>query len=122
MLSAQLSHSGPLPDPAQLAHYDRVLPGLAERIVLLTEREQKHRHDLSESFFKRQARLKDRGQVLGFASLIILLGFCVFLAFIGEPGWASKVAIGVIAAVVGIFVIGKWGDRKEAADDEASAD
>lgn len=34
-------HSGPLPAPEDLAHYDQIVPGGAERIFQMTEREQR---------------------------------------------------------------------------------
>lgn len=39
-------HSGPLPHPQTLAAYDGVVPGLAERIVAMTERELAHQQDM----------------------------------------------------------------------------
>jgi uncharacterized membrane protein len=37
-------HSGPLPDPASLQHYESISPGMAERILRMAEGEQAHRH------------------------------------------------------------------------------
>jgi uncharacterized membrane protein len=37
---------GPLPSPVLLEQYDQVLPGLAETIVRMAEREQAHRHEM----------------------------------------------------------------------------
>ena len=38
---------GPLPPPEELAKYNEVDPGLANRIVLMAEGEQKHRHRMN---------------------------------------------------------------------------
>ncbi len=40
-----ITMEGPLSPPSVLAEYERVFPGLAERIISLTESEQKVRHD-----------------------------------------------------------------------------
>ncbi len=116
-----MSHSGPLPSPSTLKDYDEVLPGLAERIVRLTEGEQEHRHEIVELAVRRSARLKDRGQIMGMIALVLMLSFCAYLAAIGSPSIAGWVAVGLIAAVVGIFVIGKAGDRAESNEPEEEA-
>lgn len=38
-------HQGPLPDPVTLANYEKLMPGLAERVVRMAEKEQEHRHE-----------------------------------------------------------------------------
>lgn len=101
-----------------------MLPGLAERIVRLTEREQKHRHEVVTLAVKRASRLRERGQMLGIFALALMLAFCAFLVVAGSPKVAGFVAVGVIAAVVGIFVTGRNADIKELEqerDDEASS-
>ena len=37
--------SGPLPSPNILAEYDRQVPGAADRIIYMAEKEQQHRHE-----------------------------------------------------------------------------
>lgn len=70
--------SGPLPRPQDLAKYNETLPGAAERILVMAEKEQAHRHEMD----KEEARQTDyalksdvstirRGQTFTF----ILIGF-----------------------------------------------
>lgn len=40
----QRSFSGPLPPPDLLREYNQIVPGLAERIARMAEKEQDHRH------------------------------------------------------------------------------
>lgn len=72
--------SGPLPRPQDLAKYDETLPGAAERILVMAEKEQSHRHEMD----REEARQTDyalkadvstifRGQIFTF----ILIGFLV---------------------------------------------
>ena len=42
-ISISETYAGPLPDPGTLADYDKALPGLAERIVVMAEEEQRAR-------------------------------------------------------------------------------
>lgn len=113
VVERQLSHSGPLPPPAQLREYDAVLPGLAERIVRLTEREQEHRHQIVDLTVRRSARLRDRGQLLGMLALVLVLAFGGLLIWAGQPATAGAVAIALVIGVVSIFVIGRRADLKE---------
>ena len=112
VVEAQLSHSGPLPAPQQLREYDVVLPGLAERIVRLTEAEQEHRHQIVNEAIRRDARLKERGQALGMGALILMLAFCADLVATGSSEAAAAVAGAVILGVVSIFVTGRRADLK----------
>lgn len=105
-------HKGWLPPPQQLAEYEAVLPGLAERIVQLPEREQAHRHAYIDSEAGRADKLKTRGQHYALISLIILLCFAGFLASIGAVTEGAALAGATIVGVVGIFVTGKILDTK----------
>lgn len=42
--SLMASFQGPLPPPSMLAQYEEILPGAAERILVLLESETAHRH------------------------------------------------------------------------------
>jgi uncharacterized membrane protein len=102
-----IAHKGWLPPPEMLEQYEHVLPGLAERIVCLPEREQKHRHAYIDSEGRRAFELKGRGQTYALLAMGMLLAFSTFLAVWGSIEAASNVAIGTIVGVVGIFVTGK---------------
>lgn len=101
------SHSGWLPTPAFMREYEEVLPGLAERIVLLPEREQAHRHTMTDSIVRRDYRLRTTGQWMGMGALVLILLFCAFLAVLGNTTAAAWVAAAVIIGTVGIFVTGQ---------------
>src|SRR5690606_2205727 len=114
IIAASESHSGWLPTPKYLREYDEILPGLAERIVALPEREQAHRHRVVEQVVRDDTTLKKLGQTLAMASLILLLAVSVLLIALGEYAWGARIAIFGIVGVVGIFVTGKWADVKAA--------
>ena len=121
ILHATSSHSGPLPTPETLAKYEAILPGLAERIVRLPEREQEHRHEFSKTWLRREARLRDRGQIFGMVALLVVLAFCTALLLNGFATIAGAVAIALVIGVVGIFVTGRVVDARtpaESADPE----
>ena len=114
-----VTHSGWLPPPQYLAQYEAVLPGLAERIVAMPEREQRFRHRVVEDVSIRDYKLKSRGQLAALVAMVLLLGFSAYLAYIGQAAWAGRVAMGTIVATVGIFVTGRVLDRKADKDESA---
>ncbi len=46
---ASYSYAGPLPPASELNAYEQILPGAAERILAMTEKEQSHRHQSEDS-------------------------------------------------------------------------
>lgn len=114
IIEQRQSHSGWLPPPQLLREYEDILPGLAERIVALPEREQQHRHKVIEKAMVDDGELKRRGQNYALISLFALLAVAVLLIALGEYRWGAMIAIFGIAGVVGIFVTGKVADVKSA--------
>jgi len=94
---------GPLPPPSLYAGYEEVIPGSAERILKLTEREQSHRQELEMKTSDIQKANVRRGHWMGFA-----LGFCgivaaVVCAIYDRPIIAGLSAISVIVGVATAF-------------------
>lgn len=48
MAIAHESFRGPVPSPKMLSEYEQIMPGLANRLVKLTEDEQQHRHKVTD--------------------------------------------------------------------------
>jgi uncharacterized membrane protein len=103
-------HSGPLPAPHTLAEYDRVQPGLAERIVQMTEKEQLQRHSIENKIINMHVGRVVRGQWIA-AGLAVLFGsFGTYLAVIDKPAASITVFGTTIVGLVGIFI---WGRKSE---------
>lgn len=77
--------SGPLPDPEDLAHYDRVLPGAADRIVSMAERQAGHRQQLEQIAVRADLRLATMGMVLGYIAFVTAMGFATYLLINDKP-------------------------------------
>jgi uncharacterized membrane protein len=60
-------YSGPLPTSGEFQGYNQVLPGAADRILTIAEKESEHRHALE----KDELKIKGRGQI--FALIIAIL-------------------------------------------------
>lgn len=88
--------SGPLPPPQFFQAYEATLPGAAERILAMAEREQKSRH-------VREAR----GQWMAF--LLALLGLLggVALVYLDKSLEGLAAMVVSIAIVIGVFITSK---------------
>jgi uncharacterized membrane protein len=63
-------YAGPLPPSGGFAKYEQVVPGAAERILTLAEKETHHRHRAEDSLLK----LSGRGQIFALIVSILSLG------------------------------------------------
>lgn len=90
----------PLPHPDELAHFDQVLPGLAERIVTMAEA-----NNLDRRRTNRAIRVVSLlGQVFAFivAMTALLGGF--YLIDQGNDGAGVAAIVTAIAAPLGVFI------------------
>ena len=101
------SFEGPLPHPAILAEYENIVPGLAERIVVMAENQSAHRQRLESRVVYHDTRRSMLGLI--FALVIVLAGFgcAVYLALNGQPVAAGIFTLGPLATIAGIFIYQK---------------
>ena len=91
--------SGPLPSPADLERFDKVIPQGAERILKMAELEQGHRHEYEKEGMVASTKEAGRGQFLGALVSCLAIGAAAYTASI-HAHWA------VSTALVGIPVLG----------------
>jgi uncharacterized membrane protein len=91
---------GPIPPPHQLAEYEVALPGLADRLVRIAERESDHRRGLQ----RRAMRLSELGLAAGFAIAMTALCGGIFLVHEGARGEGMSSIILAIASLVLVFL------------------
>lgn len=108
-LIMQVSHtrSGPLPDPDELARYEKVSPGFAREIMEMAKAEQKHRHThLSNG--QSGAIWRDRiGQIFGLICVFVFSYIAYEMIQKGAYGWATGLLGVELVALTGVFVIGR---------------
>jgi uncharacterized membrane protein len=110
------SHSGPLPCPEDLAHYDAISPGAANRIIAMAESNMVHRHTMESAVVRSEYGLRTRGQWLAILALLAMLSVIVFAFWIGQP-----IAAGVLGSATLISVTGMFLNReKEAVEEKQS--
>lgn len=109
-----VSRSGPLPTPADLEHYARVIPDGADRIMSMAEREQAMRsraQDMAEVSMKdkiegnkSRRRLADRGLFVSAILMLAFIGAGIYCASLSLQ-WAAATAFGIgVAHSVSLFV------------------
>jgi uncharacterized membrane protein len=105
--------SGPLPPPEELAKYERILPGSADRIIRMAEQQATHRQHLEKVVVGSNASTQKWG--LGCAFIIAMIAICggVWLSLKGMSGAGLTSIISALAALVGVFVYGKSGQKEE---------
>ncbi len=128
LLARTTALSGPLPPPEMLAQYEEILPGAAERLFKMVERQEEHRQALeraeseADRVLKRDESEADRaldgeelrlthrremsGIVAGAAVVFSVLATAVILAFLGATTPAAWLGGSSLAALAGVFVYG----------------
>lgn len=102
VVHAQMEFSGPLPPPQILGQYDQVLPGAAERILQMAEKQQNHRIDMNRSGVQRA----NWGLGAGFSLSVLGLGLTAFLVLHGHDAAGSILGGTTFLSLVGTFVYG----------------
>jgi len=92
-----------LPDPEELARYQRHFPGLGDRIVSWTEEELLHRRSLERRTVDASIRLASRGQALAFLWAAGALGTAAGLALDGKNASAITALAAALVPVLLAF-------------------
>lgn len=108
-----LEYSGPLPPAAELAKYESITPGLADRIVGMAERQASHRQRLEERAFAHDARRSWGGLAAGWTVAVSCFAGAVFLVNGGHPVSGTLLGTVDLAALVAVFVLGRQGQKKD---------
>lgn len=97
----QVIRQGPLPDAHELEAYERIQPGLAERIVAMAEQEAAKRHERSDRALEAEIddiratrRERRRGQYLGFLLACIALVVAGIAVYFDAP-WVATIITGM---------------------------
>ena len=102
--------SGPLPTPDILLGYDEVLPGAAERIMRMAEKEQAGALEFGGISVRAATADNRRGQVFGFLVALAAFGTASYLGYLGHGAAAAIVGGGTVVALVTVFVTGRHRD------------
>ena len=101
------SFSGPLPHPAILQRYDEAVPGAADRIIAMAEREQRHRISMEQTSMEKSLQIAKVGQWLGFILLLLLIGVATYLTATGFAVVGGVIFGTTVLGIAVIFVLRK---------------
>ncbi len=107
------SFSGPIPPPEYLIGYNNAIPGGAERILAMAEKQSAHRMQLEDYAVRQDFKQSRLGQIFGFVLGILGLGVATALALDGHEAVASILGTTTIVALVSVFVLGKRAQEKD---------
>ena len=112
--TVEAAYSGPLPPASQLAQYEEVVPGAAERILAMAERTEEHfrvvdqgRVEFEQNYLTTQSNLQKRGQAIGAVVVCAALLVCFAALYWGHEQVAMVLGSTTIVALAAVFVIGR---------------
>lgn len=113
--------AGPYPPPDLLRGYEDVLPGSADRIISMAERQQEHRHSLERTSVEGGSKRAWWGLWLGFVISVIVMTLGTITILLGQP-WAGGAVMGVdVVALAGVFVYGQRQQSRERIEKDAQS-
>ena len=96
--------SGPLPAPEILRGYDDILPGAAERIIRMAEKEQTNAHESGMLALREAVADRKRGQIIAGIVAPAALGTSAFLGHNGHAVAASSVGGATAVGLLPVFL------------------
>lgn len=110
------SYSGPLPPAQQLAEYEAILPGAADRIITVFEKQAQHRMNSEATVIHGDIRRATTGLWLGAVVAITLGVGSLVIIDRGHPV-EGLIGLGIDGgSIVGTFVYGSIARRNERAE------
>ena len=104
MQQSVLTHSGPLPPAAEFERYERALPGTAEKIVSMAEKEADCRRRIDERLVDSIIKTRSIGQWTAFVvamSALVIAGIC---AVVGQQIASVGLAITACVGLAAVFI------------------
>jgi uncharacterized membrane protein len=96
--------SGPLPPPSVLEHYERILPGAAERIITKFEHQTEHRLEIEKSVIRTSNFKEIAGLFCGFIVAMTTIGGGIYTAILGHSLLGGSLSFAGLAVLVGAFI------------------
>ena len=108
-----VSYIGPLPTAAEFSVYEQTLPGAADRILALAEKEAEHRRKNEDKLVEESIRLGRKGQ--NFAFIIALVSLSIFGVSIlfKQPSISIVPAIIAFTSLAAVFIGRRSNNNKE---------
>ena len=102
------SFEGPMPPPAILEGYERLVPGAAERILAMAESDTKHQHAIEFAALNAAEGEVKRGQIFAFVIGLAALLASMFALYMGSPAVAGIIGGTTVVGLVSVFIVGRF--------------
>jgi uncharacterized membrane protein len=109
----RLEYSGPLPHPEILGGYEKVLPGSADRVFKMAEKQQDHRISIENKLVNAENQRGFAGLIFGFLIATCGLAGSVYLGSNGNTAASGILSGGTLASLVAVFVKGSGDNNQE---------
>lgn len=97
-------YKGPIPHPSIIAEYEKLIPGSADRILSMAERQSSHRISLQSKVVEAEIKNSKKGQIFGFVLAILMIGAGITFAFLGMEAGAITTIIITICGLSALFI------------------
>jgi uncharacterized membrane protein len=88
---------------AELSVYEEALPGSAERVLAMVEKQQEHEHELASE----ELAIERTGQVLAFAIAVLFLAAATLMVLLDYDAAGTIIGTVDLVALVTVFVVGR---------------
>lgn len=105
--------SSPLPDPAELAAYNQIIPNGADRIMKMAEDQSAHRISIEKIVITSQQNQAFFGQVCGLVIGLGGLAMATYAAISGQPWFGGTIGGTTLIGLVSAFLYSRHSQKKE---------
>ncbi len=102
----------PLPPPNILAGYDKVVPGAADRILKMGEKEQSQRHQTETVLVSSNTRNEFWGMIFAFILTLVVVGLGVFMIKNGQTVAGIFGILGPVVFHAGNYSYNRYRERE----------
>jgi uncharacterized membrane protein len=105
--------SSPLPDPAEIAAYNQIIPNGADRIMKMAEDQTAHRISIEKIIITSQQNQAFFGQVCGLIIGLSGLAMATFAAISGQPWFGGTIGGTTLIGLVSVFLYSRHSQKRE---------
>lgn len=107
IVTTAIAFQGPLPPPAMLEHYGKIIPNGPERMMALLEKQTDHRIAMETKLVSGRISVTRTGQWMAFALSLFFGATAAYLGVNGHEWLAGTIATTTIIGLAVVFVLGK---------------
>lgn len=103
-ISETIVKIGILPDPADLAQYNQIIPNGADRILKMVESQHEHRIEIEKHVIKSQQSQTTRGQYFAFLLALVCIAVSCYLGVAGHEFLGGAIGGTTLLSLVSVFL------------------